>query len=360
MRFDLLDGLRGLAAVAVMFYHYSQHNGLHWFGGAWVAVDLFFVLSGFVIAHSYGEKIIAGMTLRRFVYLRLARLGPLYVLGLVLGITAVVLLAARDQAQVSGIQIASAAALGLLWLPYFNDAYWPFGAEIIQGPIFPLNDPAWSLFFELFVNVLFYFFVVRFRRFSGAKFVFAAMALFLALTLIFKEFNPGWGAENFVFGFPRVVAEFFLGTLIYELRLHQRRPSVPLAALLTSATLLCFLFAGGRLGLANGAILAPLAIVALSAIAVSGAMKSACTALGEVSYPLYVIHFPLYRLAFELSDIGSLGPVMQTLTLGVLAIALSVLLARADKLVRQRLVFSATGSPAAPTVAATPAPATRS
>jgi hypothetical protein len=65
-RFDLLDGLRGIAAIGVMIYHYTLHNGLHWLGGAWVAVDLFFILSGFVIAHSYGNKILNGMGIQQF------------------------------------------------------------------------------------------------------------------------------------------------------------------------------------------------------------------------------------------------------------------------------------------------------
>jgi peptidoglycan/LPS O-acetylase OafA/YrhL len=90
-RFDLLDGLRGLAAIAVMVHHFTQHNGLHWLGGAWVAVDLFFILSGFVIAHSYGIKLLAGMPLRQFLLIRLNRLGPLYFFGLLIGLIAALL-----------------------------------------------------------------------------------------------------------------------------------------------------------------------------------------------------------------------------------------------------------------------------
>src|SRR5476649_797527 len=97
-RFDLLDGLRGVAAIAVMLHHYTQHTGWDWFGGAWVAVDLFFVLSGFVIAHSYSKKILNGISFRDFTSVRLVRLAPLYLLGLALGVCAVFLSMAKSGA----------------------------------------------------------------------------------------------------------------------------------------------------------------------------------------------------------------------------------------------------------------------
>jgi peptidoglycan/LPS O-acetylase OafA/YrhL len=61
MRFDALDGLRGIVALAVVIYHYGDHLGLPWLPHAWVAVDTFFILSGFVLAHSYTRRVHAGM-----------------------------------------------------------------------------------------------------------------------------------------------------------------------------------------------------------------------------------------------------------------------------------------------------------
>jgi peptidoglycan/LPS O-acetylase OafA/YrhL len=114
-RFDLLDGLRGVAAIAVMLHHYTQHTGWDWFGGAWVAVDLFFVLSGFVIAHSYSKKLLNGMSFREFAFVRLVRLAPLYLLGLALGVCAVLLsMTKTGTPQISGAQLATIISAGLL------------------------------------------------------------------------------------------------------------------------------------------------------------------------------------------------------------------------------------------------------
>ncbi len=221
-RFYLLDGLRGIAAIAVMIYHYTQHNGLHYFAGAWVAVDLFFILSGFVIAHSYTQKISGGMSFRNFLSIRLIRLGPLYLLGLAIGLVAIAVSASNTPIfPVSSKEITTAALLGLFWLPYFNNESWPFGGESISGPAFPLNDPAWSLFFELVANVAFFIYVQRFKRVPQIKLVGIAICVFLFCTIVFRQVNPGWGGKNFIFGFPRVAAEFFGGALIYSIGLHK-------------------------------------------------------------------------------------------------------------------------------------------
>ena len=337
-RFDLLDGLRGVAAVAVMVYHYTLHNSLHWLAGAWMAVDLFFVLSGFVIAHSFGRKIVAGMGLWRFVGLRLIRLGPLYVVGLLLGLGAnLVLLGQSEQQPFTGTDLAVATFWGALWLPCFNNIAWPFGPHAVQGPIFPLNDPAWSLFFELFANLVFYLYVARTGRLSGKKLVLAAGMLFVGCTLYFRQFNPGWGQDNFIFGFPRVTAEFFLGALIYQLQLHQRKGSWVLALLMGALVLPFFLADFARSSVVNALVLMPLAIVFLSRLPVDGWVRSLCAELGELSYPLYIVHFPVYRLAYNLSDLGSMPLVTQVLVTSALSVIVALLLAQADRRWRQRL-----------------------
>ena len=137
VRFDLLDGLRGLAAFAVMLVHYTEHNGLHKLPGAWIAVDLFFVLSGFVIAYSYGAKLIAGMPMRTFLLTRLIRLGPLYLLAMLVGLAAVLLtLRAVHPANMTAQSVSVATLLSLAWLPYFNDIAWPVGIDASVSPTF--------------------------------------------------------------------------------------------------------------------------------------------------------------------------------------------------------------------------------
>jgi peptidoglycan/LPS O-acetylase OafA/YrhL len=86
-----MDATRGIAAICVMFFHFSQRAGtapFQPFPSGTIAVDYFFCLSGFVIAYSYGEKLDAGLPLASFLKLRLIRLYPMYILGTLIGIIA--------------------------------------------------------------------------------------------------------------------------------------------------------------------------------------------------------------------------------------------------------------------------------
>ncbi len=345
VRFDLLDGLRGIAAILVMLYHYCHHNGVHELSGAWAAVDLFFVLSGLVIAHSYGQKIAQGLGFGRYLYLRLARLGPMYLLGLLLGVVAAALALWRNPLSTADAgQLTTAALLNALWLPYFNDAAWAFGSDAVTAAVFPLNDPAWSLFFELLVNIGFFWFVLSRRALSDARLVLPAMALYLASTLLLGEINPGWTTGNFVYGLPRVTAGFFLGALIYQWRLHQRPVPPTIAFGAAGLMLACFFVGNLYVTMFNTLVAIPLSIATLSAIGARPAWQWLCHWLGELSYPLYILHVPIYRLTWELTPLQSL-PVAARITLvAILTAALSLLLARADARLRKHLMARAPGA----------------
>lgn len=336
-RFDLLDGIRGIAALAVMFHHYTQHNGLHWLGGAWVAVDLFFVLSGFVVAHSYGQKIIDGMSFREFLRVRMIRLGPLYYLGLALGTLAAVYLVIT--ASLSGTAVLQAALLNLFWLPDVNTTGWPFGKELIPSPIFPLNDPGWTLFFELVANLVFFAFVQRFKKVSSLWLVVPACALFLYYSFVQDHVHPGWGSENYLYAFPRVIAEFFTGTLIYAVGLHRHklhRICTWIALGVTALTIIRFDF--WEHALLSSVTLVPLTIMLASTVQPAGLARRICQVLGDLSYPLYILHFPLFRLADELTGLRALSPVAQTLLMASVSIVLAMALGAADLRLRRWLL----------------------
>ncbi len=339
-RFDLLDGLRGIAAIAVMFYHYTQHNGLNWLEGAWVAVDLFFVLSGFVIAHSYAGKIAQGMSFGQFARIRLIRLGPLYLLGLAMGaLAAMLLVLGSPEPAISGPQVLKAFSLNLFFLPYLNDIGWPFGSDRVPGPIFPLNDPGWTLFYEVVVNAVFFFFVLRWRKPSSLWLVAAAYALFLYFSFVQDHAHPGWGTINWLYGFPRVVAEFFAGALIFSTGLHLKK--FPRVLVLAIVGLTVCGFFTWRHALLSSVTLVPLSIVLASSVRIVDPARQLCKWLGELSYPLYILHFPLHRLVSETTDIQALGPVLQTLLIAALAIALALLIARPEQRLRRWLADAA-------------------
>jgi peptidoglycan/LPS O-acetylase OafA/YrhL len=88
-RFGTLDGLRGVAVMVVVLYHAGIIFGAWISRFGYLAVDLFFALSGFVLSHAYDNRFVGGMRVAEFLYLRVVRLYPLYFLGLVLGLCVV-------------------------------------------------------------------------------------------------------------------------------------------------------------------------------------------------------------------------------------------------------------------------------
>ena len=116
--FAALDGVRGIAALAVMMFHIAwwPHFGRP-FPSAYLAVDLFFALSGFVVAHAYSPRLSQGMSPWGFLRLRVVRLWPLYALGLAVGVAAVIgFRLAHDQA-VGAPSLAKHLGFHLLFLP---------------------------------------------------------------------------------------------------------------------------------------------------------------------------------------------------------------------------------------------------
>ena len=169
--FHLLDGLRGIAALIVMF----RHTGYFWGGWtipqSYLAVDLFFVLSGVVVANAYEARLRAGLAPARFALLRLIRLYPLYLLGSLIGLVPVVaaLLGLAPSSLASPLPLVLLAAA--LLLPLVSDPN-----------LFPLNTPAWSLFFEMLANLA-YAAMLRHLHCALLAALLLASALGLALAL---------------------------------------------------------------------------------------------------------------------------------------------------------------------------------
>ena len=351
-RFDALDGIRGVAALAVMVYHYTQFSSLRMLAGAEAAVDLFFMLSGFVLMFSYGRKIERGMRFREFLVARVQRLGPLFVIGLLLGLIAALIHIGRgvdDQVRLQPVLIA--LGLNLVVLPYINHHQWPFDGELIPGPIFPLNDPAWSLFFEMFVNLVFFVCLaelVRRKRVQSGMILITAgsMAVFLAGLMHSHLFNAGWGVGTFKYGFPRVTGEFFLGCLIFMF--HQRLPRpYPVLALISLGLFLFFLaHPGDKTRYLCLFVVCPSLILLASRIAVTGSLRQVCSRLGDLSYPLYVTHFPVYRLLHELEAFREASDAVQFAIAAALAVTTATVLVSADRHIRSTWLMPTKAVPA--------------
>jgi peptidoglycan/LPS O-acetylase OafA/YrhL len=293
-RFTALDCVRGVAAVAVVLFHYSQLEGTPWLRRGWLAVDVFFCLSGFVIAHSYQHKLEQGMSFIAFAGKRLSRLYPLYFLALVLG--AVTFLGTLQHHEgVSSGGIGRALLLGVLALPYLNDMVVSDGQGSIEGALFPLNDPAWSLFFELFVNVLFFaVLALRFRKFWLLA---AAGAVLYLISAKWHGLNAGWDTETFIVGFPRVIYAFFAGVVIYRLRSTSVSTPTAYGLLAMGAMVVSFVLPPGQwISVACVLVVGPLVIWVNSTVSPGPRLASMGFFLGWISYPLYITHVPVYRM----------------------------------------------------------------
>lgn len=155
--YDLLDGLRGVAALMVIFYHVFEAFATspidQQFNHGYLAVDFFFILSGFVIGYAYDDRW-KTMTTKDFIKRRLIRLHPMVVLGAVLGVIAFCIQGCEkwDGTHVSISMVMLALLINLFLIPAVPGS----GPEIRgNGEMFPLNGPSWSLFFEYIGNIMY-------------------------------------------------------------------------------------------------------------------------------------------------------------------------------------------------------------
>lgn len=231
--FVVLDGMRGIAAIAVAWFHASQlfvgeHSVLN---TPALAVDFFFCLSGFVVAYAYGSRLDAGMSIAEFAARRAIRLYPMIFLGAGLG-GAVLMMGALHRDGI-GLNTIAEVASAFLLIP----AGLFFGAQA-----FPTNNPIWSLFFEFVANAVY-------AKSSGRSLgvltvVLAASASALVLVSYFYGGLTGIGFEgwrSFTLGFVRVCYPFLAGVLIFRLALYEgltRIPAAIVVAVLISALFL--------------------------------------------------------------------------------------------------------------------------
>ena len=144
--FLALDGLRGVAAVFVAMRHTAFFHSLGIHGG-FMAVDVFFELSGFVIAHAYEQRLAAGLSPARFMMMRYLRLWPVYALGAAIGLLAATLHALPGRDNLTQAQVWQTAPYALAMLP----------GPHIKSMLYPVNSVAWSLALELLINGVYAF-----------------------------------------------------------------------------------------------------------------------------------------------------------------------------------------------------------
>ena len=317
--YEILDGLRGVAALLVVFYHIFE--GLSFAAGGtpitvinhgYMAVDFFFILSGFVIGYAYDDRWGKTLTLGNFFKRRLIRLHPMIVFGFTLGAITFCL---QGSVQWDGTHIATSMIMLALLCSFFFIPAIPGGCYEIRGngEMFPLNGPNWSLFFEYIGNILYAVFI---RRLSTKALTVLVVLLGVGVTWFtlcdvaqYGMFGVGWTLDgaNFLGGSLRMLFPFTMGMLLSR---HFKPIKVRGAFWICSLVLLvlfCVPYIEGSEPVCLNGIFEAVCILfvfpVLVWIGASGCTTDKrstqiCKFSGDISFPLYAIHYPIMYLFY--------------------------------------------------------------
>ncbi len=317
--FVMLDGLRGLGAILIVIGHSHLFWGLPPAPSGALVVDVFFLLSGFVLAYAYEPHFERGMRPSHFMLHRIVRLYPLYLLGTLLCF-AVVLVAKLDQ----GEQEQHLAWFQLI--PQLLMAPSPPGMGAID--VYSFNNPAWTLFFELAVNLVYALAYPWLRSTRVLAGVVVVMAVLLALAnFTFPGGNPGPLWENAWGGLARAGFGFFAGVLIFRLAGSPRKATRPKrlwAPLLLAACPVGVFISSppdqrGLYDFVLVVLLAPLLIYVLQWASPPRRLYSLFLGSARISYALYILHWPMVliaeRLYWRTSTLQDISPLVGVLIL---------------------------------------------
>ena len=323
--YELLDGLRGVAALLVVIYHVFEGlafaeatNGagpglITTLNHGHIAVDFFFILSGFVISYAYDDRW-TKMSVGDFFKRRLIRLHPMLVMGAIIG--AVTFFIGGFQKWDGTVTPTSWVMIAMLLTMFMIPAVPGVPYEVRgNGEMFPLNGPGWSLFFEYIGNILYALFI---RRLSTKWLTGLAVALGVAHAWFFvgnvSEYDSvgvGWTIDsiNFWGGMVRMLFPFTVGMVLAR----KFKPRKIKGAFWICSAMLLALFAIPYIASTGKPSINSLYEVACIAfvfpfIVWMGACGSGSNTdkqtsrinklLGDISYPLYIVHYPIMYLFY--------------------------------------------------------------
>ncbi len=288
--FEILDGLRGIAAFAVVVFHFMEwiytDPSKNFIGHGFLAVDFFFCLSGFVIGYAYDDRI-AKMGIWNFFVARIIRLHPLVIAGSILGLLAFLFdpFGGHLELYSTGkIILTFICSLFLIPLPVIADRGFN---------LFSFNAPAWSLFWEYIANI---FYAVLLYRIGRSLLVLLTILAGAAICLVaYNSGNllGGWSGPTFWDGCARISYSFLMGLLIYRFNLiiKNKLGFAGLSLLLLLAFIMPFsewnwlteplvvlFYFPLLISLGAGAVLKP-------------GLEKICQFSGNISYPLYMTHY---------------------------------------------------------------------
>lgn len=290
-RLAALDGLRAVAALGVLAYHVVDWSGRPGvFAHGYLAVDFFFCLSGFVLAHAFQQRDLSWLSYLR---IRVVRIWPLLVLSTLIG----AVLTSRHSPP-----FWPNLARGLLLIPRMgHPVEWTFPS------LFPFNPPAWSLCLEVIVSAL-WFPLRRAPDMVVAAIVFCSGVVMVWVALGLNGVETGWDEATFWLGVARATFSFGLGWVCWRYRALAPRPRLGLPAAVLAVVLALPMLPGGAPW--NGvydfvcvAVLFPL-LVLVGAHDPKGATGALCRTAGDLSYPLYALHWATWAVMLRLYPDG--------------------------------------------------------
>lgn len=343
--YNILDGLRGVAALMVLWFHifeaYASSHIDQQINHGYLAVDFFFILSGFVIGYAYDDRW-KTMTIKDFIKRRFIRLHPMVVIGAIIGAIMFYFQGCSvwDVSKVSVTMLLIATLMNACLIPATP------GFEI-RGvtEMFPLNGPSWSLFYEYIGNILYAFFIHKLStKVLSIWVVLAGCGLAgFAIWGPYGDICAGFSltGKNILGGSLRLLFSFSAGLLLSRLFKPIFIKGVFWICSLSVVILLAVPRIGGSENLwMNGlydtlcfAVLFPLIVyLGASGKTTDKLTTRICKFLGDISYPLYMVHYPfiyLYyawvkneHLTFVQSLPGALAVVIGSIILAYLCLRL--------------------------------------
>ncbi len=341
--YNILDGLRGVAAITVVCFHlfeaYATSHLDQRINHGYLAVDFFFILSGFVIGYAYDDRW-KKMKTMDFIKRRIIRLHPMVVMGAVIGAIMFYTQGCPvwDVSKIPVVALLIATLMSALLIPATP------GTEVRGvGEMFPLNGPSWSLFFEYIGNILYALFIRKFSTKALAVWVFATGCGLAAFAIWgpLGDICVGYSltGTEFTGGSLRLLFSFSAGLLLFRIF----KPVNIKGAFWICSLSVVALLAVPRIGGAdhlwkNGIYDTACCVVFFPLLVYLGASGKStdkyttrvCKFLGDISYPLYMVHYPfiyLYYawvknegLTFQESLPGAAGVVIGSIILAYLCL----------------------------------------
>lgn len=349
--YELLDGLRGVAAILVVFYHIFEGfsfaeltNGagsglITTLNHGHIAVDFFFILSGFVISYAYDSRW-KEMTTWQFFKRRLIRLHPMLIMGALIGFAAFAFVGFErwDGTTTPTSWVMIALLLTMFMIPAIPGVPYEVRGN---GEMFPLNGPGWSLFFEYVGNILYALFIRRLstKLLAGLTVVLGLVHAWFFLFDVsgYGMIGVGWTIDevNFWGGLVRMLFPFTLGMWLSR----TFKPRKVKGAFWICSIALIALFAVPYIASEGNinlnclyeyvciAFIFPLIVWLGACGSTKGATSKVNKLLGDISYPLYIVHYPIMYIFYAWLIEKQIYTLGDCLGMALLVVSASVILA---------------------------------